>query len=244
MWKFAETNWSILAGHVCTPFVIEQKRNIFSGKWEHKYHKLAWSIWPLDLLHMYHHLWVVLVHIDHSLQFTIQCWNVLEINIWVIVWNPTKQNSRKRVCEFCSIHTKYKYRRGVTCKTMEHWLVLLATLNVTGKEELLAKRVQSVVLFTPRARPQFSPICRRLVAPMQHKLVTDFLKNIAQNVHFPSLWDIWYSKLEHRYICALTILSSLKSYHLNSPSLLWQKMYLKLTFVAEYHISLYFVGFK
>ena len=63
--------------------------------------------------------------------------------------------AKQRVCKFCSIHTKYKYRRGVTCKTMEHWLVLLATLNVTGKEELLAKRVQSVVLFTPEQDPNF-----------------------------------------------------------------------------------------
>ena len=179
MWKFAETNWSILAGHVCTPFVIEQKRNIFSGKWEHKYHKLAWSIWPLDLLHMYHHLWVVL-HI-HPVICALWSFSPMHNPVLKCAWNKDlsdcveSNQAKQRVCEFCSIHTKYKYRRGVTCKTMEHWLVLLATLNVTGKEELLAKRVQSVVLFTPRARPQFSPICRRLVAPMQHKLVTDFL---------------------------------------------------------------------
>ena len=98
MWKFAETNWSILAGHVCTPFVIEQKRNIFSGKWEHKYHKLAWSIWPLDLLHMYHHLWVIL----HIHPVICALWSFSPMHnpvlkcawkkIWVIVWNPTKQN--------------------------------------------------------------------------------------------------------------------------------------------------------
>ena len=178
MWKFAETNWSILAGHVCTPFVIEQKRNIFSGKWEHKYHKLAWSIWPLDLLHMC---------VSSSLGYSSHppsdlCTLVILSNAQSSAEMCLKKDlsdcvesnqAKQRVCKFCSIHTKYKYRRGVTCKTI--WLVLLATLNVTGKEELLAKRVQSVVLFTPRARPQFSPICRRLVAPMQHKLVTDFL---------------------------------------------------------------------
>ena len=180
MWKFAETNWSILAGHVCTPFVIEQKRNIFSGKWEHKYHKLAWSIWPLDLLHMC--VSSSLGYSSHPLSDL--CTLVILSNAQSSAEMCLKKDlsdcvesnqAKQRVCEFCSIHPKYKYRHGVTCKTMEHWLVLLATLNVTGKEELLAKRVQSVVLFTPRARPQFSPICRRLVAPMQHKLVTDFL---------------------------------------------------------------------
>ena len=180
MWKFAETNWSILAGHVCTPFVIEQKRNIFSGKWEHKYHKLAWSIWPLDLLHMC--VSSSLGYSSHppsdlcTLVILSNAQSSAEMCLKKDLSDCVESNQAKQQKEglWILLHT-YKIQISARRDLQDNWLVLLATLNVTGKEELLAKRVQSVVLFTPRARPQFSPICRRLVAPMQHKLVTDFL---------------------------------------------------------------------
>ena len=143
---------------MCAPHLSrKQKRNIFPAKWKHKYHSTVWNIWPLDLSCHLHPCPLALEKLDtkpKGVNRRLELFRkFIRFGDGIHPFKMFTKVSHFPLLMLCLFFLKWIQTKVLVVAIFmqiikAEWASVRAALNVAGKEEWLAKRRQSVALFT------------------------------------------------------------------------------------------------